>query len=55
LPKSADVIQPSEFITAQEASPPAPESEISSVEYLMEHDRYKTRVKAWDFADLEEE
>ena len=32
---------------------PAPEHEIGSVEFLMEHDRYKRRVKALDFADLE--
>jgi hypothetical protein len=38
-------------MAAQQA--PAPESEISSVEFLMEHDRYKNRVKPLDFADLE--
>ena len=52
-PKAAQVIHPSEFIAAQEAPPPAPQREIGSVEYLMEHDRYKRRVKVMDFADLE--
>jgi hypothetical protein len=52
-PNSAQVIHPSEFIAAQEAPPPAPGREIGSVEYLMEHDRYKRRVKVMDFADLE--
>lgn len=52
-PKAAQVIHPSEFIAAQEAPPPLPEREIGSVEYLMEQDRYKKRVKVMDFADLE--
>ena len=52
-PKAAQIIHPSESIAAQEAPPPAPEREIGSVEYLMEHDRYKKRVKVMDFADLE--
>jgi hypothetical protein len=39
--------------TRAEALPPTPEREIGSVEYLMEHDRYKRRVKTLDFADLE--
>jgi hypothetical protein len=52
-PKAAQIIHPSEFIAAQETPPPAPEREIGSVEYLMEHDRYKRRVKVMDFADLE--
>ena len=52
-PKAAQVIHPSEFIAAQEAPTPAPQREIGSVEYLMEHDRYKRRVKVMDFADLE--
>jgi hypothetical protein len=30
-----------------------PQREIGSVEYLMEHDRYKRQVKVMDFADLE--
>jgi hypothetical protein len=51
--KSPQVIRPSEFISAQEAPPPTPEREIGSVEYLMEHDRYKRGVKPLDFADLE--
>jgi hypothetical protein len=54
-PKSADVIHPSEFMAAQQAPPVAPEhTEISSTEFLMEHDRYKSRVKQpMTFADLE--
>ena len=53
-PKSLDVIHPSEFMAAQQAPPPAAESEVSGVEFLMEHDRYKSRVKPpLDFADLE--
>jgi hypothetical protein len=52
-PKASDVIHPSEFMAAQEAPPPTPEAEISSVEFLMEHDRDKKRVEVWDFADLE--
>jgi len=52
-PKAAQVIHPSEFIAAQGAPPPVPEREIGSVEYMMEHDRYKKRVKVMDFADLE--
>ncbi len=52
-PKSSDVIHPSEFMAAQQP-PLAPEHpEISSTEFLMEHDRYKSRVKPLDFADLE--
>lgn len=50
--KSVDVIQPSESIAAHEA-PPLGHPETSSVEYLMEHDRYKSRVKPMTFADLE--
>ncbi|MGO9273697.1 MAG: integrase catalytic domain-containing protein [Terriglobia bacterium] len=49
-PKAAQVIHPSEFISAQEAAPP-PEREISSVEYSMNRERYR---KPMDFADLEE-
>jgi hypothetical protein len=53
-PKAALVIHPSEFIAAQERPGPAMQhDEIGSVEYLMEHDRYKRRVKPLDFADLE--
>jgi hypothetical protein len=52
-PKAAQVIHPSEFIAAQEASEPSQEQEISSTEWLMENDRYKKRVKSLDFADLE--
>jgi hypothetical protein len=52
-PKAAQVIHPSEFIAAQEASEPSQEQEISSPEWLMENDRYKKRVKSLDFADLE--
>lgn len=52
-PKAAQVIHPSEFMAVQEAPPPAPQREIGSVEFLMEHDRYKRRVKVMDFADLE--
>lgn len=53
-PKSVDVIHPSEFIAAQQGPAIPPESEVSSVEFLMEHDRYKSRVKQpLDFADLE--
>lgn len=53
-PKAAQVIHPSEFIAAQQAPAPALEhEEIGSVEYLMEHDRYKRQVKPLDFADLE--
>ena len=51
--KATDMIQPSEFVSAQEASPLDPSREIGSVKYLMEHDRYKKWVKALDFADLE--
>ncbi len=51
-PKPAEVMQPSESIAAQEA-PPLDHPETSSVEYLMEHDRYKSRVKPMTFADLE--
>jgi hypothetical protein len=43
-PKAVQVVRPSE-------SPALPE--IGSVEYLMEHDRYKRQVKVMDFADLE--
>jgi hypothetical protein len=50
-PKASQVIHPSEFIAAQEA--PAPDREISGPEYLLEHDRYRKRVKPLDFADLE--
>ena len=51
----AQVIRPAEFFATQDAPPVEPEHpETSSVEFLMEHDRYKSRVKAWDFADLEE-
>ena len=45
------VIRPEEFVTWQEG--PAPGTEIGSVEFLMEHDRYKRRVKPMTFADLE--
>jgi hypothetical protein len=34
-------------------SPALQHDEIGSVEYLMEHDRYKRRAKPLDFADLE--
>jgi hypothetical protein len=51
-PKAAQVIHPSEFMAAQQA-PPEPEPYVSSVEFMMEHDRYKSRVKPLDFADLE--
>lgn len=52
-PKATQVIHPTEFIAAQQPPPIAPECEIGSVEFLMEHDRYKRRVKPLDFADLE--
>ena len=52
-PRSAQVIHPSELIAAQEAPPPGSGREIGSVEYLMERDRYRRRVKPLDFADLE--
>ena len=52
-PKAAQVIHPSEFIAAQETPSPVPDREIGSVEFLMEHDRYKKRVKVMDFADVE--
>jgi len=45
------VIRPEEFITGQ--ADPAPGKEIGSVEFLMENDRYKRRVKPMTFADLE--
>jgi hypothetical protein len=51
-PKAAQVIDPSGFTAAQQA-PPLALPEIGSVEYLMEHDRYKKQVKVMDFADLE--
>jgi hypothetical protein len=53
-PKAVQVIRPSEFMAAQQSPPLAPDREIGSVEYLMEHDRYKRRVKPLGFADLEE-
>jgi hypothetical protein len=59
--KAVQVIRPAEYIAgnhelapAAEALPPTPDREIGSVEYLMEHDRYKRRVKTLDFADLED-
>jgi hypothetical protein len=52
-PKSADVIHPSEFIAAQQP-PPVEHPEVSSVEYLMESSRYKSRMRRpMTFADLE--
>jgi hypothetical protein len=45
-----------EFPHAQpkpEPPPIPPGREIGSPEFLMEHDRYKKTVEAWDFADLE--
>jgi hypothetical protein len=43
-----------DVVPKNEAAAPAPEhDEIGSVEYLMEHDRYKRQVKVMDFADLE--
>jgi hypothetical protein len=61
-PKAADMIQPSEFIAAQEApekpvpslhdlEPFSPEMEVSSMEWQSEGNG--PRPKAWDFADLE--
>jgi len=51
-PKSTDVTHPSEFVAAQQPAPDHPET--SSVEFLMERDRYKSRVKEpMTFADLE--
>jgi len=38
---------------AQQSAPPLSKPEIGSVEFLMEHDRYKRQVKVMDFADLE--
>jgi hypothetical protein len=53
-PKAAQVIHPSEFIAAQQPPIPEPEPYISSGEWMMEHARYKTRVKPpLAFADLE--
>ncbi|MGH9433744.1 MAG: hypothetical protein ACRD3T_19620 [Terriglobia bacterium] len=52
-PKAADIIHPSKFIAAQKAPALPPGSEISSLEYLMENNRYQKRVRAMDFADLE--
>ena len=53
-PKATDVIQPSEFIAAQEPPPLGPSRDIGSVEFMMEKDRYKRWVKEpLDFADLE--
>jgi hypothetical protein len=45
------VIRPEEFIPEQ--ADPAPGTEIGSVEFLMENDRYKRRAKPMAFADLE--
>jgi hypothetical protein len=39
---------------APQAPPPAPENYVSSVEFLMENDRYQRCVKPLDFSDLEE-
>jgi hypothetical protein len=52
-PEAVQVIRPSEYVAGNQELAPAPESEIGSVEFLMEHDRYKSRVKPRDFADLE--
>jgi hypothetical protein len=52
-PKAADMIQPSEFVAAQEPPPLDPSREIGSVEFMMERGRYKRWVKPLDFADLE--
>ena len=52
-PKASQVIHPSEFMTAQEPPPLPDGSEIGSVEFLMERDRYKRRAKPMTFADLE--
>jgi hypothetical protein len=46
------VIRPSEFMAAQEPPPLPDGSEVGSVEFLMERDRYKRRAKPMDFADL---
>ncbi len=51
--KGVQIIRPSEFVTGQEPPPIAPGCEIGSVEFMMENDRYKSRVKPLDFADLE--
>jgi hypothetical protein len=53
VPKTVETIHPAESVTGQDAPPIAPEHEVGSVEYLMEHDRYQKRVKRMDFADLE--
>jgi hypothetical protein len=50
----APVSDPELAQAAPEAPPPAPESEVSSVEFLVENERYQRRVKPLDFADLEE-
>jgi hypothetical protein len=52
-PKAGDMIQPSEFVAAQEPPPLDPSREIGSVQFMMEKDRYKRWVKPLDFADLE--
>jgi hypothetical protein len=50
-PPKTQVIRPAEFVTEQ--ADLAPGTEIGSVEFLMEKDRYKHRVKPMTFADLE--
>jgi hypothetical protein len=46
--------QPEAPQAAQEGPAPAPECEISSVEYFMKHDHDKKRVEPLDFADRED-
>jgi hypothetical protein len=53
-PKASDMIQPSEFVAAQEPPPLDPSRELGSVEFMMERDRYKRHIKRpMDFKDLE--